>query len=258
MTKIFIIFLILFSIESFACDENSVCKSDRVHFLSISGMNRVGKVVEVFSNGKVKIDSDYSPHWEYRHISEVAKGVNCFKGLCIGDRLHFLSESSNNRVGKAIEIFNDGTIKIDSDYSPHWEYRNISKVAKGVNCNKRICKGDRIQFFSSDGSHHSGKVNEVFTNEMLKIDSDYSKFWKYRLLKDVGKSFRCVESTCVGDRVIYNNHTGSVVELYDNGNVKIDSDYSSYFVYKNQKQLGLGVECTINADKTSSTCSCYN
>jgi len=166
--------------------------------------------------------------------------------ICSGDRVQF----DGNNSGTAVEVFNNGKVKIKDD-STEYKYRDISQVGKGHRCVGRICRKNRVQF---DGNN-SGTAVEVFDNGKVKI-KDNSSEYKYRDISQVGKAYNCVESLCSRDRVQFDgNNSGTAVEVFDNGKVKI-KDNSSEYKYRDMYQLGYEVTCSVGLKKQ--TCKCRN
>ena len=153
-----------------------ICERDRVNFGA-----KVGTALEVFSNGKVRIDMDDSMTNAYKNVSELGRGVNCFSHICKNDRVTF-----NSRAGKVLEVFDNGTARIDMDDSMTNAYKDVSEIGKGFRCVEEICQGDRVEF-----SGRVGKALEVFDNGIVRIDMDDSMTNAYRSMFDLGYETRC-------------------------------------------------------------------
>jgi membrane protein implicated in regulation of membrane protease activity len=175
MKKMILIASIMSSF-AFASTAGKICERDRVNFGS-----RVGTALEVFSNGKVRIDMDDSYTNAYKNVSELGRGVNCFKRVCRNDRVNF-----GSRAGRVLEVFDNGTARIDMDDSYTNSYKDVSEIGKGFRCVEDICQGDRVEF-----NGRVGKALEVFDNGIVRIDMDDSYTNAYKEMSDLGYEVRC-------------------------------------------------------------------
>lgn len=167
---------ILFSSISAFAYESTISTGDRVNF-----QNFVGTAVEVFSNGTVKIDVDDEPGYVYRTARKLGKRVKCHKEVCTGSRVNF-----NNYVGTAKEVFDNGTVKIDIDGYPGYEYKKVHKIGVGYRCSDKLCKGDRVNF-----GKRTGIAKEIFNNGNVKIDVDGEPGYAYRKVQTLGYNLDC-------------------------------------------------------------------
>ena len=164
--------------------------------------------------------------------------------ICKGDRVNF-----GNRVGTALEVFSNGKVSISMDDSYTLAFKKVSELGRGVNCFKRICRNDRVNF-----GNRAGKVYEVFDNGTVRIVMDDSYNDAYKDVTEIGKGFRCVEDICQGDRVEFNGRTGKTLEAFDNGTVRISMDDSYNNAYKSMYDLGYEVRCSINSFSGETSC----
>lgn len=157
----------------------------------------------------------------------------CGSSVCTGDRVNF-----QNNVGTVVEVFNNGTVKINVDGHIGYEYKSANRLGKGVPCYKGVCANNRVNF-----SSYAGTVKEVFDNGNVKIDVDGHIRYEYKKVNKIGVGYRCSDKLCEGDRVNYGRHTGTVKEIFNNGNVKINTDGIVGYEYKNVRKLGYNLEC---------------
>lgn len=105
-------------------------------------------------------------------------------------------------------------------------------------CGSNVCTGDRVNF-----QNNVGTVVEVFNNGTVKINVDGHIGYEYKKVNKIGVGYRCSDKLCEGDRVNYGRHTGTVKEIFNNGNVKINTDGIVGYEYKNVRKLGYNLEC---------------
>lgn len=169
--------------------------------------------------------------------------------LCIGDRII----DSQSYVGTVLEVFSNGKTKISLDGGPYSSYlRDTSSLGKGVKCHNNICVDDRI----INGQGYSGKVLEVFNNGKARVYFDGSSYSSsISNISELGKAFRCIENLCVNDRIVDSkNMTGTVLEIFDTGKVKVHLDGSSYSsTVRTFSELGIELTCSLRE-----TCSRRN
>jgi len=169
-----------------------------------------------------------------------AQAFACNTSLCSGDRVVFENEKGD--TGVVLEVFNNGKATVDWDDFLKNSTVPTNTLSKSVICNEYACRDNRVVFSNSKGD--TGKVLEVFENGQVKVDWD--DFINHSVVKgsDVGVGFRCNGDLCVHDRVVYNNaanDTGTVIEVFANGKVKVDWDsYSNNSVVK-MSDLGYAI-----------------
>lgn len=211
----------LFSFSLLACDGEELCVGDRVMYTS----GDLAVVQEVFRNGKVVINWDNSS-WadSVVDISQVSKDTRCLGHICNRDRVVYTS--GDRAVVK--ESFRNGKVVIDWDNSS-WANSvvKVSEISKVVSCTSgNLCVGHRVAYKSGD----TARVKEVYEDDRVLIDWDHSS-WADSVVKarEVARAFRCMGDLCAGDRVIYkSNDRANVVEVFEDGRVRIDWDNSSW------------------------------
>jgi len=230
----FLAISLLISTNVFAYSSSSrVCKNDRVVF----DHNFSGTVVEVFNNGTVKINSDSHNSYQIRNIRDIGVARRCVEHLCANSRANF----DNSFSGLITEVYDNGIVKINSDSHSSYQYRRIQDIGAENRCLANVCKNDRVNF----DYNFSGKVEEVYDNGMVKINSDSHSSYQYRQIQDVGVARRCISQLCVHDGVSFDySFSGRVVEIYDNGMVKINSDSHNSYQYRRIQDLGAEVRCS--------------
>jgi hypothetical protein len=110
------------------CNQH-ICEGDRI----VDSSNHVGKAVEVFDNGKSKVSLDSDFGYFIRSINDLGKGYRCIENLCEGDRI---IDSSNN-MGKAVEIFDNGKVKVSLDSDFGYFIRSFQSLGIELNCRLR-------------------------------------------------------------------------------------------------------------------------
>jgi preprotein translocase subunit YajC len=219
------------SAASFAsCGDIPICPGDRV----ITSGNLKANVMEVFSNGKIKIDyDDYTVHG-FISASELAFAVKCTDNMvCVGKRV----VTSGNLIGTVREAFSNGKVEIDyDDYNVHGII-NASEISTRSNCVKGICVNDRV----IADSNLTGRVLDVFSNGKAKVDYDDYTVHGMISIRELSKEYKCNGNLCVGDKVITTgNLTGRILAVFENGKSKID--YDDYTVHGLVKMSELGYE----------------
>lgn len=84
----------------------------------------------------------------------------------------------------------------------------------------------------------------MFKNGTLKIDVDDEPGYVYRTARRLGKRVKCYKEVCTGSRVNFNNYVGTAKEVFDNGNVKIDTDGYPGYEYRKVHKIGVGYRCS--------------
>jgi preprotein translocase subunit YajC len=220
MKSFFALSCLFISFASLACNGPEICVGDRVIYTS----GDRAQVQEVFSNGKIAIKWDNSA-WSESVVrkTELSKSVNCLSQICTGDRVAF---TSGDRA-TVREMFANRKVIIDWDNSA-WSDSAVSlnELAKSSECSGRICVGNRVAYTSGD----TGRIVETYDDGRVVLDWDNSA-WSNSVVKEgqVSRAYRCMGELCRGDRVIYtSNDRASVVEIYEDGRVKIDWDNSAW------------------------------
>lgn len=109
----------------------TICNKDRI----MDDGDRVGSVVEVFSNGKAIVTFDGGAFKSYvRKTEDLGKGYRCIENLCVGDRI--IDES--DKVGKVLELFDNGKAKVSLEGGAFPSYvRTFSQLGVKLNCRLR-------------------------------------------------------------------------------------------------------------------------
>jgi len=96
----------------------------------IDSENDIGRILEVFDNGKALIDYDkYNKHY-VRKTRNLALSYRCSDGLCVGDRVI----DNENNTGRVLTIFDDGKVQIDYDnYNRHY-VRTLRSLGYKIDC----------------------------------------------------------------------------------------------------------------------------
>jgi len=212
--------MLLITGVSFACDNARICVDDRI----IDTENDTGRIVAIFSNGKVKVDWDKSTYGTtVTTLRRIFKSVTCVDHLCIDDNVI----DNENDTGRVIEAFTNGKTKIDWDKSSYGvTIKSSSNLWTSTSCTLELCLGDRI----IDNENDTGKVIALYSNGKAKIDWDKSSYGvTISNIRQLSKSYRCSGNLCVGQYIIDDeDDTGKVVEIFENGKVRVKWDKSSY------------------------------
>lgn len=156
--------------------------------------------------------------------------------VCKNDRVVF----DNHFSGSVVEVFNNNTVKISSDYHNSYQIRDIRDIGVAKRCVEKVCVKSRVNF----DNIHTGSITEIYDNGIVKISSDNHNSYQYRRIQEIGVENRCVENLCKNNRVNFDhNFVGSVVEVFDNGIAKISSDSHNPYQYRNIQALGIARKC---------------
>jgi hypothetical protein len=159
------------------------------------------------------------------------------KTICVGDRVHHAGYGS----GRVVEVYSDGTAKINFDDYSGYVTRDTSRLGKSVRCQGEICVGNRIH----DTGYGSGRVAEIYADGTAKIDFDDYSGSLFRRTDSLGKGIQCDGKICVGDRVHDSGYgSGKVKEIYTDGKAKIDFDQYSGYVFRRISNLGARINCS--------------
>lgn len=208
-------FLLTMTSLSFACRESKFCPGDRVIYTS----NDRGTVKEVFSNGKTIIQWD-NQAWGSTAINAdtLSKAVHCLNKICRNDQVIY---TTNDR-GQVRELFENGKVAIAWD-NTSWGVTviNFDGLAARRQCFQKFCRGNRVLHGSSD----TGVILETYTNGKITVDWDNYNEHTTVNHSSLSRAYRCSGNICAGERVMYStNDTGTLVEIYDNGQAKIRWD----------------------------------
>jgi hypothetical protein len=109
--------------KSVGCYER-FCVGDKV----IDAGNHAGTLQLTFANGKtrVKFDIDGYGASEPRDSSDLGKGVKCYAGICVGDRVI----DNGGYVGKVQRVFDSGKARVVFDGYGASDNRTISQLSK--------------------------------------------------------------------------------------------------------------------------------
>jgi hypothetical protein len=172
-----------------------------------------------------------------------------------GDRVQY-NQGQYKYTGSVESIYSGSVIYIKTDFKRSYVYRDNSDVGFGVDCAGRICAGDEIVFKANDVLN-SGKVHEVFSNQTVNIGGT-SHFPIVKALTEVGKSYRCVENLCIGEKLNLDSYgVATIIKVFDNGIVylkisKSSSDASGVYSFKTFNEIGFSETCLVNNNR--STC----
>jgi hypothetical protein len=222
--------------ENSADVSNSITGSlkvgDRINYTKYSG-----EVFEIFNNGTVKVRFDGYSSFSTVKREDLGVAVKCFKQFCTDKIVNYKIYS-----GEIDEVFSNGKVKVMFYGYSAFSYVDASEVGTAIpknNCTLKICKDSRIIF-----KGHPGVVDEVFDNNVLKIQYDgYSAFSYLNTSslandKDLGVAVLNIKTLKQDMRVNYKNYYGSAVELFDNNIVKIMFDGYSSYSYVSFDELG--------------------
>lgn len=108
-----------------------ICVGDRINETPSNIRMYVGKVVEVFDNGKAKVWFDGWLNYSVRARSDIGIGYRCIEKLCKGDRV----SDTAGITGTVEEIFDNGNIRI---FYPLRKYKYsvlpINELDINLNC----------------------------------------------------------------------------------------------------------------------------
>ncbi len=215
-------------------NNNSICRGDSV----IDNDNDMGVVLEVFNNGKVKIDYHKLRKHYIKSINNVSKEIRCYGQVCRGDQV----VDNDNDAGTVLRVYENGRAYIDYFHLNKHYVRTIRQLSKSSNnqCYGRLCKGSIV----IDNENDIGTILQVYDNGKILIDYIHLRKHYYKTANQLSLSYRCSDGLCVGDRIIDNeNDTGKVLRIFDNGAVQIDYDgYRKHYI-KHIHSLGHKVQC---------------
>jgi|GEM_PF-2291770 len=232
MKTLLIAFVAFSTTQAFACPGNVICKDDRI----IDESNITGVVEAVYSNGKAKVRLDGYSNTYIRDTNSIAKGVSCLGQLCAQTRV--IEES--NITGNVVEVFTNGKVKVELDGYSNTYIRQARSLGLAVRCLRHLCVNQRI----IEESNISGNVLEIYSNGKVKVQLDGYSNTYIRQADRLGKGRACFRNLCVGDRIIEeSNITGTVVEIYNNHDVKVKLDGYSNTYIRSFSSLGRGYRC---------------
>jgi cell shape-determining protein MreC len=89
-----------------------------------------------------------------------------------------------------------------------------------------------------------GDVTQVYANGKVKILLENTVIYVIRDTADLGKSCGCVEGICKGSQVVDNdNRTGEVINVFDNGTVRMLLTNSVQYQISSFSDLGMDKSC---------------
>ncbi|MBI4348966.1 MAG: hypothetical protein HY553_19165 [Elusimicrobia bacterium] len=226
-------------IEAIRTVESSLEPSDEV----LDDKDRAGKVVEVFSNGKAKVQ--YSFRSRIVPTESLARKLKpeyvpaspaCYGKVCVGDSVL----DAKGSVGTVTNVFSNGRAKV--------QYSVTSSILPVAELSPRTASvrppefppaiATKAQDRVLDAADEIATVVEVFSNGQAKIQ--YSFTSKVVALSSLANEVRgrpaetraaCLNGLCVGDRVIdQGGSVGTLNAIYSNGKAEVRYSFSSPIV----------------------------
>lgn len=104
---------------------------------------------------------------------------------------------------------------------------------------KNYCANDRVNF-----ANYAGVILEIFNNGNAKIELDNQLGIVFKNIDTLGLGVKCNEHICQDYRVIFSQYTGTVIEVFSNGNAKVKLDYTNgHIQFKKVSDLSVEVNC---------------
>lgn len=163
--------------------------------------------------------------------------------ICVGSRVM----DSDKNIGDVVEVYNNGTAKVL--WFSYYSTVSISKLAKGVPCNQRLCVGDRVNDTAFNLMGDVGKVVDAFENGMVRVWFDGHLGYSKRHHSELGKGYRCIEEHCVGG--LFKDKTGTIgeiLEIFDNGHVKVLRDGRDFHEVFYLWEINANLKCRLGVD----------
>lgn len=188
MKSLILFALFLLSSLALACPQDKICVGSRV----MDSNNNIGDVVEVYSNGKVKVL--WFSYYSTVSISTLAKGVPCNQRLCVGDRVNDTASNLQQNVGKVVEAFENGMVSVWFDGHLGYSKRHHSELGKGYRCIEEYCVGALFK----DKTGTIGKIVELFDNGNVRVSRDGQNTNEVFYLWEINAELRCkIGTDCI-------------------------------------------------------------
>ncbi|MBO9666724.1 MAG: beta-sandwich domain-containing protein [Bdellovibrio sp.] len=136
------------------------CVNNRV----IDGNESWGEILEVFTNGMVRIEFDNYSGEYLRNISNLGLSVRCLQDVCVKSR----AIDANGSYGDILEVYSNGKVRMEFDAYSGEYIRATRNIGLGLRCVNGLCAKDRIV----DSNNTAGEIVEIFSNGMTVVEYD--------------------------------------------------------------------------------------
>ncbi|MBO9666841.1 MAG: beta-sandwich domain-containing protein [Bdellovibrio sp.] len=164
--------------KSILCDTNKdICNGDPVLSGPLSrGQYVSGYILDVYSNGKVKVRDDDDHENYIRDVNTVFTETRCHDDKCEGDDV-LSGPLTDGRYlpGMILRVYSNGifAVRDTADYDVY--YRNSKYVLRGIGCEpqKGICEGDYVRTGPTYGGRfYRGRVVGVYSSTIIAVQDD--------------------------------------------------------------------------------------
>ena len=159
-----------------------ICRNDRV----VDADENVGRVREVFSNGKASVAFDNAGGLYVREVRDLKKGRRCVRHICTGSRVI----DADDNVGTVREIFgsqHEPQAKIAFDGAGGTYIRNVRDLGRAWRCIGPACVGDAIM----DSDENTGRIRALFSNGKVQVAFENAGGLYIREYSDLGLRLSC-------------------------------------------------------------------
>jgi hypothetical protein len=178
--------------KSVRCDsDKDVCAGDPVLSGPLPrGQYVSGYVMEVYSNGKVRVRDDDDHENYIRDVNSVFTETRCHDDKCEGDNI-LSGPLTDNRYypGMILRVYSNGMFAVRDANSYDVYYRRSKFILRGIGCEplKGICEGDNVRTAPMHGGRfYRGRVVGVYSTAVIAVqDDDNGEIYVYdaRVLK---------------------------------------------------------------------------